>query len=73
MQKEMPPARLAKYRMVGSAVQCAVWVLLSIHSWRSNPDSLYFWLFLALLAISVFILLLDVVPNLRARTSSSEK
>jgi hypothetical protein len=50
MQKGIPPARLTKYRMVGSAALCAVWTLLSIHSWRSEPDSLYFWLFLMLLA-----------------------
>jgi len=73
MQKKIPLALLAKYRMVGSAVQCAVWTVLSIHSWRSDPDSLYFWLFLVLLAISVFILLLDLVPKLRGQVASSEK
>jgi hypothetical protein len=59
--------------MVGSAALCAVWALLSIHSWRSEPDSLYFWLFLILLAISVFIFLLDVVANRRGRAGSPEK
>jgi formate hydrogenlyase subunit 3/multisubunit Na+/H+ antiporter MnhD subunit len=73
MQKGIPPPRLTKYRMVGSAVLCAVWALLSIHSWRSERDSLYFWLFLMLLAISVFIFLLDVVANQRGRRGSSEE
>lgn len=73
MQNKITPARQANYRMIGSVVQCAVWTLLSIHSWRSDPDGLYFWLFSVLLAISVFILLLDVVRRLRGWAASSEE
>jgi len=69
MQKLISSARLARYRIAGSVLHCVVWAGLSIYSWRADPNGLYFWLTLILLAYSLFILRIDVISHLQRRAA----
>jgi len=57
--------KLPRNRIIWSVVDCAVWAVVSITYWRKDPRGLEVVLFSLMFAVSMYILLLDVIAYRR--------